>query len=214
MEFLKYTIYSKYVNASLSTTTCNYKISSSASLVETKPPADTRQLPALRLTTPGILSRSADWNREGHTSKAVRRQKWIWNEPNSEQQMIYKLTSLNGALSKQRRNQRWGGGVLLPLCFIFYFLHLNKLLHMETWKSHKGRRLRRPQMHGEHLLCCKVLHTRLQAGGNRRSPLEPVRGIKHIYKCVCTDIDCRRLGVGMSDHVGWSSKELRSRTHN
>lgn len=30
------------------------------------------------------------------------------------------------------------GGVLLPLCFIFYFLHLNKLLHMETWKVTKA----------------------------------------------------------------------------
>lgn len=29
-------------------------------------------------------------------------------------------------------------GVLLPLCFIFYFLHLNKLLHMETWKVTKA----------------------------------------------------------------------------
>lgn len=63
------------------------------------------------------------------------------------------------------------GGVLLPLCFIFYFLHLNKLLHMGTWKSHKGHRLRRPQMHGEYLLCCKV-RTRFQAEGNKRSSVE------------------------------------------
>lgn len=95
------------------------------------------------------------------------------------------------------------GGGLLPLCFIFYFLHSSKLLHMETWKSHKGRRLRRPQMHGEYLLCCTV-RTWPQAEGNRRSSLEPMRGIKHIYKCVCTNIDCRRLGVGMLDHVGKS----------
>lgn len=33
VEFSKYTIYSKYVNATVSTISCNYKISSSASFV-------------------------------------------------------------------------------------------------------------------------------------------------------------------------------------
>lgn len=36
----------------------------------------------------------------------------------------------------------------------------------------------------------------------------------NIFTSVCTNIDCRRLSVGMLDHVGWSSKELLSREHN
>lgn len=90
------------------------------------------------------FSRSADWNREGHTSKAVRRQKWIWNEPNSEQQMIYRITSLNGALSKQRRNQRWGGGFCLSASYCtssiwtscFIWKH-EKLTKAADWGGHK-----------------------------------------------------------------------------
>lgn len=104
---------------------------------------DKRQLPALRLTTQGILSRSADWNREGRTSKAVRRQKWIRNEPNSEQRMIYRITSLNGALSKQRRNQRWGGASasasyftssIWTSCFIWKH---EKVTKATDWGGHK-----------------------------------------------------------------------------
>lgn len=104
------------------------------------------------------------------------------------------------------------GGVLLPLCFIFYFLHLNKLLHMGTWKSHKGHRLRRPQMHGEYLLLQS--ENAISGWGEQTQLSGTVRGSKHIYRCVCTNIDCRRLGVRMLDHVGWSSKELLSREHN
>lgn len=118
MEFLKYTIYSKYVNASISTTTCNYKISSSASLFATKRPADKRQLPALHLTT--HLGQLTETGKDTLQKLWEGRSELEMNQTVSNKWFIGLRHWMGHFQNKEGTN---AGGVLLPLCFIFYFLH-------------------------------------------------------------------------------------------
>lgn len=111
VKFSKYTIYSKYVNADMGTSTCNYKISSSASLFETTQPADTHELPSLHHDNKrNVVSvKRLKEGRTHFTSSKKGRIEFVM-EPNREQQLIYTLMSSIGALPKQRRNQRGGRG--------------------------------------------------------------------------------------------------------
>lgn len=193
MEFSKYTIYSKYVNAAMGTTSCNYKISSSASLFEPTQPTDTHELPSLHHDN----NRNLLWVRWLKTGKDTLHKQWEGRsgfimEPNSAQQLIYTIMSPIRALPKQRRNEHGGRGYLcLSTSYCTSFIQAELVAsHGDIKKSQRNnRRQKLPQMkENVQYPVLQSVCTWPQAEGTRRSGLEPVRGFKHIYKKVYVQI--------------------------
>lgn len=125
VEFSKYTIYSKYVNAAIGTTSCNYKISSSASLFETTHLQTQTSFHHYVMTTMEFcLSQMTETGKDTHHKQWEGRSEFvIWNRTESSCWLTQLCHHLECFPSKEGTS---GGGVLLPLHFIFNFLHLSR----------------------------------------------------------------------------------------
>lgn len=174
------------------------KISSSASLFETTQPADEHKLSITTyhdITQNFASVRRLKQGRTHFKSSEKAEVNLKWNRTVSSGWFLPVRHRLGHFQNKEGTIVMGGYFCLSSSNFTSFIWAEHVASYRNIKKSQRNnRRQRLPQML-ENISC---VCTRLQAGGIRCSSLEPVRGFKHIYICVCTNIpDCRVHGVGM-----------------